>query len=145
MVPQALGVVFFFFMIGVGGVRSTHPLILGRYSAAWFAVQLVIICAYIGLMAHVRVPTFGIDYVLVVFATFLVTSNESLRQKSPAMQVLLPLIRLLTALTIIAAEFDSFRAAPRARRLARERVRARGAVSARFEPLDVHRDHERLR
>ena len=51
----------------------------------------------------------GFGYLFMLVSTFLVTSNESLRQHPMFMQAFLSLIRLLAAFAIITAEFDRFR------------------------------------
>jgi GDSL-like Lipase/Acylhydrolase family len=125
-----------FFMLAViiiAPAPSASPAILGRWSYPWFAVQLFNIITFLFLNSNQNWLKRRIGYVLVIISTFLVTSNEKLRQASPILQALLPAIRLLVACTIIAAAFDRFRETRRVQSV----FLASGFALAAFAVLDL--------
>jgi hypothetical protein len=90
--------------------RSASPAVLGRYSMASFAYQLLNVAVLALLMAPSRWSGLGqLGCSLAAGSTFLAPVNESIRHV-PGIHVLLPVIRLLAGLALIAHEFGRYRA-----------------------------------
>ena len=114
--------------------RSVSATILGRYSAASFGYQLLNV-ATLGLL--VLPSRWGrsrrVGYLLVVASTVLAPINESVRNL-PGIQAVLPMVRLLVAASLIAAEFERFR---RDRKSVRGLALAAGLVLAGLSSMDL--------
>ena len=90
--------------------KSVAPAVLGRYSKGLFVYQLFNVAVLACLVAPARkARTRWIGYGLVVVSTFIAPENEAVRQWQ-GRQAVLPILRLLTAWAVVAAEFDRFRA-----------------------------------
>ena len=103
--------------LGLEGVtawaRSATPAILGRYSPSWFAYQLVNLAILALLIASKRREGVRwVAYGLVIASTFVAASNDSVGAM-PGVEAVLPLVRGLAALAIVAGEFDRFRGSSR--------------------------------
>ncbi len=129
----ALVLTFFTLYYIAANAPSAVPVVFGRYSYPWFAVQVWNIAAFSCLVGPRSWRTHGFGYLFMLVSTFLVTSNESLRQHPMFMQAFLSLIRLLAAFAIITAEFDRFR---RSRRVCKVAM-ASGFALAALSLLDL--------
>jgi len=100
--------------------RSAAPVVLGRYSVPFFGYQLVNLAILFLLLAAMHRRGAGpLGAFLVIGSTFLAPLNEAVGHM-PGLVVALLALRLLAGLTLVAYEFDRFRA---------DRGQKRGAVA----------------